>query len=61
MNKDLVRTNVNLPKSMRDRIDNYAEEIGINLTSAIIILLKTGLDNNDIIKSMKLSKEERKN
>lgn len=58
MNKDLVRTNVNLPKSMRDRIDNYAEEIGINLTSAIIILLKTGLDNNDIIKSMKLSKEE---
>lgn len=61
LDKSLVRTNLNLPKHLRDRVDEYAYETGLNTTSAFIVLLKIGLDNYDVINAMKVTKDGSKN
>jgi len=61
LDKTLVRTNLNLPKHLRDRVDKYAYETGLNTTSAFIVLLKIGLDNYDVINAMKGFKDGSKN
>lgn len=60
LDKSLVRTNLNLPKHLRDRVNEYAYETGLNVTSAVIVLLKIGLDNYDVINAMKASKDSSK-
>jgi len=43
-NLDVVRVTFNCPKSVYDKIMDYCKEIGINTTSAILVLLTQALD-----------------
>lgn len=36
---ETVRVNINIPKKLADRVLNYAKEMGLNKTSAYIVLL----------------------
>lgn len=51
---DFKRVNINVPVELYDRVRNYAEDIGINITSAYIILLNQALDNKDMLNQMPL-------
>lgn len=51
---DLIRVNINLPKSLVDEVKEYADNIGINTTSAYIVLLNQALDYQNIMSSMPL-------
>lgn len=44
-NDDLVRISANLSKSLLLKVDNYANRLGINRTSAINILLNYGINS----------------
>ena len=48
---DLIRTNSNIPKKIRERVDAYADDYGISISSAIVILLKNALDNYEIVQN----------
>jgi|LSQX01.1.fsa_nt_gb antitoxin component of RelBE/YafQ-DinJ toxin-antitoxin module len=54
---NLIRTNSNIPKKIRERVDAYADDFGISISSAIVILLKNALDNYEIMQSMKSKKD----
>ena len=41
---ELTRVNINLPKNLVEKVKEYGESIGINTTSAYIVLLNQGLD-----------------
>lgn len=43
-NIDLVRVNINLPVTITNRVKEYAKSMGINVTSAYIMLLNQALD-----------------
>lgn len=47
-NNKLVRVNMNLPASVVNRVKSYGEKIGINTTSAYIVLLNQALDQKDM-------------
>lgn len=49
---ELIRVNMNLPASIVNRVKNYAEKIGINTTSAYIVLLNQALDQKESIESL---------
>ena len=49
---ELSRVNMNLPVSVVNRVKEYAAEIGINTTSAYIVLLNQALDQKDSISSL---------
>ena len=51
---DFKRVNINVPVELYDRVRNYAEDIGVNITSAYIILLNQALDNKDMLNQMPL-------
>ena len=55
---ELIRTNINIPKKIRERINAYADDFGITISSASVILLKTALDNYEIMQNMKDKKEQ---
>ena len=48
---ELIRTNSNIPKKIRERVDAYADDYGISISSAIVILLKNALDNYEIVQN----------
>lgn len=43
----LKRVNINMPLTLHERIKEYAENLGINVTSAYIVLLNQLLERND--------------
>ena len=49
-----TRININLPNSILSKVKEYADELGINTTSAIIVLLNQAFEQKDMIKSIPL-------
>lgn len=47
--QELVRIGINLPVNLVNRVKKYAEETGLNITSAYISLLSQALRQNDAI------------
>lgn len=45
---DLSRVNINLPTSVVNRVKEYAVANGLNTTSAYVVLLNKGLEQNDL-------------
>lgn len=48
-NENLVRVSMNLPVHIVDRIRGYADSLGINVTSAYIVLLNQALEQKDML------------
>lgn len=44
MAREIRRLNINMPVELIDRIDEYAERMSINRTSAVNVLCNTALD-----------------
>lgn len=51
-NIELKRVNINLPSGIIERVKDYADNLGINTTSAYIVLLNQALDQKDIMNSL---------
>lgn len=51
-NIELTRVNINLPTSLVEDIKEYADSIGINTTSAYIVLLNQALEYKTVMASM---------
>ena len=49
---ELVRVNLNLPKKLTERVEDYAKEMGLNKTSGYIVLLNQALTQTDMQKSV---------
>ena len=45
----LTRLNMNIPVKLLDRIDEYADKVSLNRTSAVIMLLNNGLEQKDTV------------
>lgn len=50
----LQRVNINLPSNLVERVKNYACSLGINTTSAYIVLLNEALDQKESVNSLPL-------
>lgn len=63
--KDITRVTVNLNTSLVNEVDEYAEKMNINRTSAVAVLLSQAVNAqnamNDLSKLVKLAEEEQKN
>lgn len=53
-NTELIRVNINIPSNVVSRVKEYAENLGINTTSAYIVLLNQALDQKDIMNNLPL-------
>lgn len=53
-NIELVRVNINLPTSLVNQVKEYADSIGINTTSAYIVLLNQALEYKQSIQQLPL-------
>ena len=51
-NIELKRVNINLPVHIVERVKEYADNLGINTTSAYIILLNQALDQKEMMTQM---------
>lgn len=51
-NINLKRVNINLPINIIEQVKTYADELGINTTSAYILLLNQALEYKEIMKQM---------
>ena len=49
---ELIRVNLNLPKQLTERVENYAKEMGLNKTSAYIVLLNQALTQIEMQKNV---------
>lgn len=49
---DLERVNINLPKDLVESVKEYANEMGVNVTTAYIFLLKQALQQNNTMKNL---------
>ena len=49
---ELTRININIPKELHDSVRQYANNLGINLTSAFIVLINNGLNNDELLKKL---------
>lgn len=61
MARDLRRINLNVPADLVDEVDAYAENMNINRTSAINMLLSTALEQKKSIDMMDKILKEIKN
>ncbi len=52
VNKELIKVSMNLPMSIVERVKSYAETLGINITSAYIVLLNQALDQKDAMNNL---------
>lgn len=43
--KETVRLNINIPVDLMNKVDIYADNMAINRTSAVAVLLSMALDN----------------
>lgn len=53
-NTELKRVNINLPSSIIDKVKIYADNLGINTTSAYIVLLNQALEQKDMMNNLPL-------
>lgn len=53
-NTELKRVNINLPLSTIEKVKDYADSLGINVTSAYIVLLNQALEQKDIMANLPL-------
>lgn len=53
-NLDLVRVGINLPSHIVKRVKEYADNLGINITSAYIVLLNQALEQKDAMQQLPL-------
>lgn len=49
---ELKRVNMNLPSSLVQRVDEYALSLGVNSTTAYIVLLNQALDQKDTLNNL---------
>lgn len=54
---DLKRVNMNLPSDLVDRVVDYANSMGLNTTSAYIVLLNQALDQKATITNLPMMVE----
>ena len=52
MAREIVRFTVNVNKELADRVDKYAEDMNVNRTAAVSVLLSQALDSRDALTSM---------
>lgn len=61
---EVIRLNINVPTPLMERLDEYADRMNINRTSAVAVLLTQALDNqkamNAISELVKLAEEQKK-
>lgn len=48
-NSELVRVNMNLPSTIVNQVKEYADNLGLNVTSAYIILLNQALEQKNMM------------
>lgn len=53
-NTELSRVSINLPNNIIEKVKNYADELGINTTSAYIVLLNRALEQKDMLANLPL-------
>lgn len=62
MAREVKRININVPVETLERIDTYADNMSINRTSAILVLLSQAMDSqkamSDLGEFLKLYQEE---
>lgn len=62
MAREVKRININVPVETLERIDTYADNMSINRTSAILVLLSQAMDSQkamtDLGELLKLYQEE---
>lgn len=51
---ELRRANFNIPCDLYDKIYEYSQEMGINMTNAYIVLLNEALQYREILKQLPL-------
>lgn len=51
-NNKLERISINLPSNIVSRVREYAKNLGINNTSAYIVLLNQALEQTDMLKQL---------
>ena len=51
-NKNLERVSINLPSNIVAKVKEYAYNLGINNTSAYIVLLNQALEQTDMLKQL---------
>lgn len=51
-NVELKRVNINLPINIIEQVKSYADDLGINTTSAYIVLINQALQYKDMVKQM---------
>lgn len=54
---ELKRVNMNLPSDLVQRVVNYANSMGLNTTSAYIVLLNQALDQKETIDKLPIMLE----
>ena len=50
--RDIVIVNVNLPSDMVKQVKEYANELGLPITQAYVVLIHSALQHKDMIKQM---------
>lgn len=53
-NNELTRVSINLPISIVEKVKDYADSLGINATSAYIVLLNQALEQKDMLNNLPL-------
>lgn len=53
----LQRVNINLPTSLVEKVKEYANQLGVNTTSAYIFLLNQALNQKDSIAGLSILAE----
>lgn len=56
-NTELKRVNMNLPISLVERVQKYGESLGLNTTSAYIVLLNQALSQQETLSNLPLLME----
>lgn len=51
---ELVRVNINLPSHLVSKVKEYANNLGINTTSAYIVLLNQALEQKSMLENIPL-------
>lgn len=54
---ELKRVNMNLPSDLVNKVVSYANKMGLNTTSAYIVLLNQALDQKDTIDNLPIMLE----
>lgn len=49
---ELKRVNMNLPSDLVDRVVLYGERLGLNTTSAYVVLLNQALEQSDVLSKL---------